>query len=183
MDLNRFNHALEFAAQRHHGQHYKFNDEHHQISHVYFVGAVLLSYGFSEDTVIAGVLHDIVEDTKTTLEEVRQAFGDTVASYVEQETIDQTLPWEERQHLMQERAKSAPADVKAIKTADILHHLVLQTAPEHTKTQANYMVEHSPEKALWKYESILAALGTGWEHPLHDEATVYLEKMKLKYAQ
>lgn len=182
MDPTRFNHALEFAAQRHHGQHYKFNDEHHQISHVYFVGAVLLAHGFSEDTVIAGVLHDVVEDTQTSLDDVRFAFGETVAAYVEQETVDQTLPWEERQHLMQERARTAPPDVKAIKTADMLHQLVLFTDPLHARSQENYLAEHSVEKSVWKFEKLLEALGENWEHPLHSQALQYLARMRERYA-
>ncbi|PID31665.1 hypothetical protein CR970_04610 [Candidatus Saccharibacteria bacterium] len=51
------------------------------------VAEMLWERGFSEDTVIAAVLHDVVEDTDVTIEEVKQAFGVQVAHYVDVLTI------------------------------------------------------------------------------------------------
>jgi (p)ppGpp synthase/HD superfamily hydrolase len=181
MNYQRINNALEYAAIMHHDQRYKFNSGHFQIAHVSFAGAVLLRHGFSDDVVIAGILHDVVEDTKAVIEDVRQRFGETVATYVAAETIAQSLPWKERQHLMQDNARNASPEVKAIKTADLLHQLVLFNDPNHKDSQENYFVDHQPVEVYWKFEQLLIALGTGWSHPMLDEAMTLLKQMKKKH--
>lgn len=50
------------------------------VSHVLAVGMMLAAYGYAEDVVIAGILHDIVEDTEVTLEGIEEEFGEYVAS-------------------------------------------------------------------------------------------------------
>ncbi|MFH0805215.1 MAG: HD domain-containing protein [Patescibacteria group bacterium] len=183
MDYQRINNAFEYASQQHADQRYAYNQDHYQVAHVSFTGAVLLAHGFDDDTVIAGILHDVVEDTPATIDDVRKLFGDTVATYVAAETVDQTLPWEQRQKLMQDSARAAVPSVKAIKAADLLHQLVLLNDPSHHTGTANYFSTHAPDRAYWKYEQLLGALGTGWTHPLLDEATQLLRQMQATHLQ
>ena len=130
---------------------------------------------------IAGVLHDVVEDTEVTIEDVEKRFGKKVAELVEAETVNQTIEWTERQHLMQDNVRNASPEVKAIKTADQLHQLNLFTDDLHAVSQANYIKLKSIKKVYWKYEQLLKAIGTGWSHPILDDAYILLEKMKEKY--
>ncbi len=181
MDYRRINNAFEYAAIMHHNQRYKYNDEHHQIAHVSFVGAVLMRYGFPEDVVIAGILHDIVEDTQAELADVEKRFGSHVAELVKAETVDQSIPWPERQKIMQDNAAQASPEIKAIKLADVIHQLTLFADDEHRQSQINYFQSHEPQRAFWKYEQLVKSCATGWDHPMVAEARELLRQMKTKH--
>jgi guanosine-3',5'-bis(diphosphate) 3'-pyrophosphohydrolase len=72
-----------------------------------------------EVTLVAAVLHDTVEDTKTTFEEVEEHFGPDVAGVVREVTDDKSLPKIERKRLLQiEHALGASARAKQLKIAD-----------------------------------------------------------------
>ncbi len=73
--------AYEFAKRAHEG-HVRFSGEPY-ISHLEAVAVMLAEMGMGAKTVAAGLLHDVVEDTKVTSEEVREAFGDEVLFLVE----------------------------------------------------------------------------------------------------
>ncbi|MDP2683781.1 MAG: HD domain-containing protein [bacterium] len=181
MNYQRINQALEYAAEMHHGKMYEYNSDKFQIAHIFFAGAVLIKFGFDDDIVIAGILHDVVEDTEATIEDVEKKFGEKVGKLVEAETVDQNIEWEKRQYLMQDNLRDAPPEVKAIKTADLLHHLSLFSNEAYKEGNATYIKEKGPEKAYWKYEQLLKAIGTGWSHPMLDDANLLLKKMKEKY--
>lgn len=181
MNYKRINNAIEYAAIMHSNQRYKYNKKHFQIAHVYFTGAVLMEHGFNDDVVIAGILHDAVEDTDATIEDVRKKFGKKVAELVAAETVDQTIEWEKRQYLMQDNVRNAIPEVKAIKTADLLHQLNLFSDEEQGTSQADYVQKKGAKRAYWKYEQLLKAIGNNWSHPMLDDAFVLLKKMKEKY--
>src|SRR3954454_14259433 len=77
-DLER---ALRWAAVCHAGQVRK-GGEIPYVQHVVAVAMILDRLGFADEVVIAGLLHDAVEDTDATLRQVREAFGDSVADMV-----------------------------------------------------------------------------------------------------
>ena len=77
----RLEQAMRWAAQAHAGQ-TRRNSDTPYFEHVAAVALILDRSGFSEDVVIAGVLHDIVEDTAATLADVAQRFGDLVSEMV-----------------------------------------------------------------------------------------------------
>lgn len=181
MNYRLINAAFEFAAQMHHNQRYKYNDEHHQIAHVSFVGALLMRYGFPEEVVAAGILHDVVEDTNANIEDVEKHFGKKVAELVKAETVDQSIPWQERQRLMQENAKKARPEVKAIKLADMIHQLTLFADNRHKTSQDNYLKVHDAKESYWKYEQLVESCATNWDHLMVVEARELLRQMKEKY--
>ena len=74
--------------------------------------------GRDVDLVAAAVLHDTVEDTDTTFEEIAARFGSRVASLVAEVTDDKSLPWQERKRLQIEHAAHASLGAKVIKLAD-----------------------------------------------------------------
>ncbi len=79
--LLELEHAIDFATQMHEGQKRKSGEDY--IIHPLAVADTLIDWGMDMDTVIAGVLHDTVEDTETTLEEVESLFGRDVAFLVD----------------------------------------------------------------------------------------------------
>lgn len=73
--------AYEFAKRAHEG-HMRFSGEPY-ITHLEAVAAMLAEMGMGAKTIAAALLHDVVEDTKVTIAEVREAFGDEVVFLVE----------------------------------------------------------------------------------------------------
>lgn len=74
--------ALEYAAVAHDGQKRKDNFTPY-IVHPFAVGMILLQYGFSEEVVIAGILHDVVEDTIYSLTDIQEKFGEKISHIID----------------------------------------------------------------------------------------------------
>lgn len=72
---------------------------------------------------MAAILHDTVEDTDTTLDELEEHFGKTVRNIVAEVTDDKSLPKQERKRLQIEHAKSISKRAKLVKLADKLYNL------------------------------------------------------------
>jgi (p)ppGpp synthase/HD superfamily hydrolase len=92
------------------------------ILHSVRVGVLLIDSGHGTDTVIAGILHDIVEDSAATLDDVRTRFGDTVASLVEANTFDPSMDRKKRDRDTLTRCKRAGHAALVVKAADILEN-------------------------------------------------------------
>lgn len=80
-DLDKIIHAYEFAAEAHEGQ--KRSSGQPYIIHPIAVSYILLELGMDSDTICAAMLHDVVEDTSVTLEELSRNFGEDVAELVD----------------------------------------------------------------------------------------------------
>lgn len=112
--------ALHFAAQRHQHQRRKGEAQEPYINHLIEVMSLLANFAGETDSVVlqAAALHDVVEDTDTTIEEVEERFGAAVAVLVAVLTDDKSLPKAERKRLQIEHMKTAPAQARLIKLAD-----------------------------------------------------------------
>lgn len=75
------------------------------------------------EVIQAALLHDTVEDTKTTFEELEEHFGPTVTHIVKELTDDKSLPKEEQNRLQIERARHSSHQAKLVKLADKLYNL------------------------------------------------------------
>jgi (p)ppGpp synthase/HD superfamily hydrolase len=117
------NKAIKFASRAHHGQFRKGSDFPY-ISHPIGVAFMLLEAKASTEQIVAGILHDVVEDTNTSLAEIRQEFGDKVAELVEAcSEYDPTAKWEVRKKQTHDFLRTASAEVHLIVCADKLHNL------------------------------------------------------------
>lgn len=117
-----FHKAVAFAVEKHSGQVRKGSPWPY-IVHIYDVAQILQENGATAETVIAGVLHDTVEDTGTTIWEIAKKFGDNVANYVNFLSENKNLSYMERKMLQIQRIKNAPIAVKMVKCADCLSNL------------------------------------------------------------
>ena len=77
-DSARVARAVEVAKKAHEGQFRKTGEPY--IIHPLAVKKILEEWGMDEDTIIAGILHDTIEDTDLTLDDIRNEFGESVAS-------------------------------------------------------------------------------------------------------
>jgi guanosine-3',5'-bis(diphosphate) 3'-pyrophosphohydrolase len=112
--------ALHFAATKHRFQRRKDVDASPYINHPIAAAELLTRVGgvTDADTLIAAVLHDTVEDTETTFDELEAHFGKAVRDIVAEVTDDKSLPKAERKRLQVEHARHASSSAKLIKLVD-----------------------------------------------------------------
>lgn len=76
------------------------------IVHPFEVCQILTAANASQEVICAGLLHDTLEDTETTYENLVFEFGETIAKIVAESSEDKSLPWEERKQNTLEHVKS-----------------------------------------------------------------------------
>ena len=151
-DSPRVKHAIEIAKIAHEGQLRKNGEPY--IIHPLAVKKILEDWGMDEDTVIAGILHDTVEDTDLRLDDIKQEFGESVAFLVDGVTklstarngmrdIDTYLPATKDNFLRLMIALGDDIRVLIIKLADRLHNLRTLSAlpPDKQKKIAKETLE------------------------------------------
>lgn len=124
-DLSRILNALRFSAEKHKNQRRKGRDAAPYINHPIEVAELLTGVGGVQDphTIIAAILHDTVEDTATTPEEIEQKFGQEVRSLVDEVTDDKSLPQAVRKQRQIDHAPHLTSRAKEIKIADKISNL------------------------------------------------------------
>ncbi|TIA92942.1 hypothetical protein E3P99_00375 [Wallemia hederae] len=116
--------AVTFASVKHSEQRRKDIDGTPYINHVIGVAQLLASNGHtSVHTLQAAILHDTVEDTATTLDELRDVFGERVASIVHECTDDKSLPKQARKQAQIDKAGCVSIEAQQVKLADKLYNL------------------------------------------------------------
>jgi (p)ppGpp synthase/HD superfamily hydrolase len=115
--------AIEFAATAHQSQYRKGTNTPY-ISHPFGVAMILSSYLCSEKVIIAALLHDLLEDTDVTEQQLIEKFGHEVTSIVKAcSEPDKSLSWEERKIHTIENIPTDPLEVRLVACADKLHNL------------------------------------------------------------
>ena len=117
--------ALTFAAYKHRHQRRKGVDSVPYINHPIAVANLLVDVGNVTDTatIAAAILHDTVEDTETTLLELENEFGATIAKLVAELSDNKSLPSEKRKRLQIEHAPSLSPRARLVKLADKICNL------------------------------------------------------------
>lgn len=116
--------ALEMAGRAHAGQVRNGSGGMAYIHHPVAVAELLAQHGFDEDAVAAALLHDVVEDSDASVEEIAERFGDAVARLVEAMTDDESIePYSRRKDLHRARVEAAGGDALAIYAADKLSNV------------------------------------------------------------
>jgi guanosine-3',5'-bis(diphosphate) 3'-pyrophosphohydrolase len=112
--------ALRFASEKHRDQRRKGADASPYINHPIEVAELLARVGGVRDVEVlaAAILHDTIEDTETTPQELERVFGARVRALVAEVTDDKSLPKQERKRLQREHAPRLSLDAKQIKLGD-----------------------------------------------------------------
>jgi len=114
--------AHDLAALVHEGQRRTDGDAY--VAHPVEVSQLLAAVGADDTTITAALLHDGVEDSELTVDEVGQGFGDEVAEIVAALTEDERIDdWVERKHALRAQVEAAGARAAAIYAADKLSNL------------------------------------------------------------
>ena len=132
-----------------------------------------------EDLVVAALLHDVIEDTDVTPEELEERFGRRVTELVLEETEDKSGSWFERKSATVEHLKHATLENKMLTLADKLSNL--------RSTARDYMMvgediwqrfnEKDKSKHKWYYGSITRELEELLEYPAYQEYVLLFHKV------
>jgi guanosine-3',5'-bis(diphosphate) 3'-pyrophosphohydrolase len=139
--------AARFAAEKHAQQRRKGAGAEPYVNHVIEVAQLVAGAVAENDVALiqAALLHDTIEDTDTTEQELRERFGPDVASLVAEMTDDKALPKAERKRLQIEHAPHISVRAQTIKLADKISNLrSMLTSPP-----ANWDYERKTQYFLW----------------------------------
>ena len=158
--------AVAFAADKHRNQRRKDAEVSPYINHPIALANVLANEGGVQDVTVlcAAVLHDTIEDTETTADELRAVFGDQVASVVLEVTDDKLLGKAVRKQLQIEHAPHCSPQAKLVKLAT--RSAICATSwPRHPQTgrpSANRLTS----TGLLQWSQACAASTRGWRRCL-----------------
>ena len=161
--------ALHFAADKHRDQRRKDAEASPYINHPIEVAEILARIGGVTDlvTLQAAVLHDTLEDTNTTPQELEEAFGAEVRQVVEEVTDDKTLEKAERKRLQIEHAPHVSERAKLVKLADKIANVVAVTRTPPAK----WPLERRKEYLGWTEQVVSGIRGCNPAlEKLYDEA-------------
>jgi guanosine-3',5'-bis(diphosphate) 3'-pyrophosphohydrolase len=123
-DLSCIITALSFAAHKHRDQRRSDLEASPYINHPIALAQILTDVGITDAaTLSAAILHDVIEDTETTIDELRAAFGDEICDLVMEVTDDKNLPKDVRKSLQIEHAHLSSDKAKLVKLADKIANL------------------------------------------------------------
>jgi len=116
--------CIDFAAQKHRDQRRKDAEKTPYINHPIGVAYLLTEANVIDQNVLmAAILHDTVEDTDTSFDEIEKHFGKAVRDIVAEVTDDRSKPQQERKQLQVKNAKTKSHEAKLVKLADKLYNL------------------------------------------------------------
>ncbi len=160
--------ALQLAVRAHAGQVRK-TDNTPYIIHPVMVAHLLTTAGATKEVVMAALLHDVLEDTTVTRDEVLTVAGQAVVDIIDSVTEDKTLPWEERKAAYVQQVVAGGESVWLVSVADKIHNA--ESLLDYIATvgdEAWSAFNRGKESKMWFEKSLHEALGQVWQHPLLD---------------
>ena len=168
--------AIEFATLKHINQKRKGTDIPY-IVHPMEVMQILTENDCSEDIIVAGILHDTLEDTDTELEEIKENFGEYVARLVASESEDKSKSWEERKQATINHLSFAPDDEAICCLADKLSNLrSIYYDYSRLGDKVWERFKRGKDKVKWYYTSIAEATKRLSDRKIWQEYNKLLQK-------
>jgi guanosine-3',5'-bis(diphosphate) 3'-pyrophosphohydrolase len=149
--------AIDFAAYRHRKQVRKGSEGVPYVSHPVAVAELIARVGRVTDivTLVAAILHDTIEDTETTAEEIAAHFGANVRDVVLELTDDKSLPKEERKRLQIVHAPKSSKRAKIVKLGDKIVNVRDVTSDQ----PPDWSVERRREYLDWSEQVVAGCRG------------------------
>jgi (p)ppGpp synthase/HD superfamily hydrolase len=153
--------ALAKATEAHAGQTRNGSGGLPYIEHPRMVAATLASRDYDEATLAAALLHDVVEDSDTTVEELRAEFGDEVADLVAALSDDESIEsYRDRKDEHRRRVAEVDGDALAIYAADKLTNMITLHAAiegEGMRVADEYKVPLTLKLEVWEADAAMLA--------------------------
>jgi len=186
----RIEQAIRAAAVLHDGQARKGTAPYPYITHLVAVSYLLSDYTKDEDTIIAGLLHDTLEDTDYTPEELETDFGASVRAIVEGVTealsAERSLySWDERQDRYFNALTNAPKESLMVSAADKIHNMRSIVEEYHDKPDLfKKQFSRDIDKMIQKYDRLKVLLDEKLDSEImkefahvHDLFTTFLKRI------
>ncbi len=149
-------------AQKAHKEQTRKGKEIPYFDHVSQVGRTLSNYGFNDEIVAAGYLHDVTEDVENiTLESIENEFGPTVRRLVDGASEDdKSLSWKERKESTLEYLEDAPMDEVVVKVSDKIDNVRSMKQEELNQGERFWdKFNASYQKQVWYHTSLTEIVG------------------------
>ena len=161
MDTSLLDRAILFAVRAHSGTERRGKGFPY-IVHPMEAMAIASTMTADQEILAAAALHDVVEDTEVTLEDLRSEFGDRIAQLVDTESdrSDERLDWRARKEESLRRLKSASYEEKIVAMGDKLSNMRAIARDYSTLGEVFWDRFHIKDKSVhgWRYHALLDAL-------------------------
>lgn len=174
---NNIEKAIEYATKMHQGQ-YRKGTKIPYIVHPIEVMQILKENNANPTTIICGLLHDTVEDTPATVEEIEKLFGEEVAKIISVESENKQLPYRERKAEHMSRVKNGSYQAKMVNCADKLSNIKslyadqLLIGDEHWKR-----FNGTKEDTKWYYGLAIECLEEIKDTKMYKDLQYYFDKL------
>jgi len=141
------------------------------VAHLYGVATILLQHDFDEPVVIAGLLHDVLEDRPEFSSELSH-FLPEVKEWIQwvsekkRDSDGKKLPWHVRKDDYLEQIRQAPPEAKAIACADKIHNMQSTLLVARRGHDPWAQLQGNRDTQLAFLEKLYTALSAGWDHPI-----------------
>lgn len=181
LETSLFDKAVKLAVEAHSGTERRCKGFPY-IIHPMEAVAIVATMTNDQEMLAAAILHDVVEDTDVTLEQIRELFGDRVAELVRHETapLDENLTWRERKTLQVEQLAAAPHDSKIVALGDKLSNMsgiALDYRQVGDEVWSRFHAPNGKPDVEWYYRSLADALSELSETVAYQEFVRLLEKI------
>lgn len=154
------------------------------VSHLAAVTLIVSDYTDDEDTIVASLLHDTLEDTDYTAQELEDDFGGTVREIIESISEPKTdefnkLSWKDQKQRYAKQLRKAPENALVVAAADKIHNMrsmVEEYFDDHTRFLADF--QGSLEDRLMMYQDISNAINRSLKNDIIHEFNHVFEEYK-----
>ncbi|MDP3958184.1 MAG: HD domain-containing protein [bacterium] len=170
--------AARIAIEAHASQKRK-DDDSPYIAHPFMVAMKLLKNGFPDEVVAAALVHDVLEDTKTTEEDLKKDLGERILNIVKTLSEDKSLPWEERKKKYIESVRNGSKEAKAVSISDKIHNaegVLAAYELEGPKMWRHF--SRGKDSKLWFEEECLKMFKETFPHKMVDEYGALVAKLR-----
>lgn len=162
LETGFFDKAVRFAVEAHSGTERRGKGYPYLI-HVMEAAAIVATITNDQEMLAAAILHDTVEDTDVTIEQIRDVFGERVAMLVQHETapMDSQLSWRERKTAQVRQLATAPYDCKVVALGDKLSNMrgiAWDYRQTGDKVWSLFHVSNGKQDVEWYYRSLAEAM-------------------------
>ena len=170
--------AMRIAVVAHVDQKRK-SDNSPYIVHPMMTAFKLIKHNFSDEVVAGAIMHDVLEDTDFSEEDILKELGENVLKIIKGVTENKELPWEERKQDKINSIKNSPEEIKAVAVVDKIHNAESLLFAHQEKGPSIWeKFNRGRDKKIWFEKEFLNALKENWQHPLVDEYTALVEKLE-----